>query len=291
MNSNHETRSNLFACDLCRKVYRKIQHFKRHVKILHSEKSIEEYRNKLINRIALKLTNLRKNSVCANSKEMKMNRCDVLVRKLKMELHIGDNVDIQDVSKPGKPGKWTKTCVVTDCFPFQSYEIKVDGSNLMTKKNRIHLRRIIPFVCQSMLEEPESRLPPQQTPNSTRSQSTPASHLPTSSWGQTYTCQEPQPGTKSQTQDKGRTKPTKKISPHLREKWILANDNHKVWFQSNTSSMGQTYTCQESQTRTKSQTQDTVKTKATKKTPAPLREKWILANANQPKTKPSLTPK
>ena len=54
-------------------------------------------------------------------------------------LQIGDQVAIQEANTHGKPGKWTKTGTVTDCFPFQSYEVKVDGSNHLTKRNRVHL--------------------------------------------------------------------------------------------------------------------------------------------------------
>ena len=50
------------------------------------DKIIAKYR-KLMSRIALKLKlpNVMKNSVCVNSQEMKMKRCDVLVRKMKIK--------------------------------------------------------------------------------------------------------------------------------------------------------------------------------------------------------------
>ena len=96
-------------------------------------------------------------------------------------LTVGDNVAIQDASKPGKPGKWTKTGVVTDCLPFQSYELKVDGSNFMTKRNRVHLRKITPYVSQTILQEQRLRSQPPLSPVMTRSATTPTvSPKPTS---------------------------------------------------------------------------------------------------------------
>ena len=86
-------------------------------------------------------------------------------------LTIGDCVAIQDASNLGKPGKWTKTGLITDCLPFQSYELKVDGSNLLTKRNRVHLRKITPFVSQSMLDDQRSNLV--TIPVTTRSASSP----------------------------------------------------------------------------------------------------------------------
>ena len=65
-------------------------------------------------------------------------------------LKVGDCVAIQDKSNTGKAGKWTKTGVVTDSLGFQSYEIKVDGSNHLQTRNRCHLRKIIPYINEQM---------------------------------------------------------------------------------------------------------------------------------------------
>ena len=68
-------------------------------------------------------------------------------------LAAGDCVAIQDEAKFGKAGKWTKTGIITQVLPFQSYEVKVDGSNKLTRRNRVHLRKIIPFINKIMQEE------------------------------------------------------------------------------------------------------------------------------------------
>ena len=65
-------------------------------------------------------------------------------------LQIGDAVAVQDKSVPGKAGKWTKTGIITDSLGFQSYELKVDGSNLLTTRNRAHLRKVLPYINQQM---------------------------------------------------------------------------------------------------------------------------------------------
>ena len=79
---------------------------------------------------------------------------------------IGDTVAIQDKSDPGKAGKWTKTGTVTDSLGFQSYEIKVDGSNHLTTRNRAHLRKILPFINEQM--EADRHPPPSLEPIQTR---------------------------------------------------------------------------------------------------------------------------
>ena len=83
-------------------------------------------------------------------------------------LQIGDPVAIQDKSDLSKPGKWTKTGIVTDNLGFQSYEIKVDGSNNLTTRNRSHLRKIIPYINEQMQADQILPLP---TPAITRSNS------------------------------------------------------------------------------------------------------------------------
>ena len=77
-------------------------------------------------------------------------------------LQIGDCVAIQDKSDSGKAGKWTKTGTVTDSLGFQSYEVKVDGSNLLQTRNRCHLRKVVPFINEQMLADkaPMPTIPP-----------------------------------------------------------------------------------------------------------------------------------
>ena len=74
-------------------------------------------------------------------------------------LQVGDCVAIQDKSNTGKAGKWTKTGVVTDSLGFQSYEVKVDGSNYLQTRNRCHLRKIIPFINEQMTEDSKVSMP------------------------------------------------------------------------------------------------------------------------------------
>ena len=61
-------------------------------------------------------------------------------------LAIGDHVMIQDQAAPKQPGKWTKTGKVVEDQGFDSYLVKVDGSNKVTKRNRRFLRKVVPFI-------------------------------------------------------------------------------------------------------------------------------------------------
>ena len=61
------------------------------------------------------------------------------------KLSVGDSVMIQDQTT-NKPGRWTKTGVIVENQGFDSYTIKVDGSNNVTKRNRKFLRLIIPYI-------------------------------------------------------------------------------------------------------------------------------------------------
>ena len=65
--------------------------------------------------------------------------------KLLPEPLLGDSVMVQDQSTH-KPGRWTKTGKVVDILGFESYLVKLDGSNVLTKRNRRFLKRIIPFI-------------------------------------------------------------------------------------------------------------------------------------------------
>ena len=86
--------------------------------------------------------------------------------KLLPPLKIGDTVAIQDKSDSGKSGKWNKTGIITDSLGFQSYEVKVDGSNTISVRNRSHLRKIVPYINEQMMADQVLPLP---TPVLTRS--------------------------------------------------------------------------------------------------------------------------
>ena len=61
-------------------------------------------------------------------------------------LNIGDHVMVQDQAAAKQPGKWTKTGKVVEVQGFDSYLIKMDGSNRLTKRNRRFLRKVVPFI-------------------------------------------------------------------------------------------------------------------------------------------------
>ena len=67
-------------------------------------------------------------------------------RKLS-ELAPGDTVYIHDQHGP-TPRKWNKSGTVIESLPYNSYLIKVDGSNRLTKRNRQFLRQFRPFNSQ-----------------------------------------------------------------------------------------------------------------------------------------------
>ena len=71
-------------------------------------------------------------------------------------LKTGDLVLIQDQAAAKQPGKWTMTGRVVEDEGFDSYMIKVDGSNKVTKRNRRFLRKIIPYI-QATDNPPELR--------------------------------------------------------------------------------------------------------------------------------------
>ena len=89
-------------------------------------------------------------------------KLDCVARKLK-DLVSGDHVYIQD--QAGKtPKKWNKSGIVLESLPHNSYLIKIDGSNKVTKRNRQFLRSFVPFqsgnihkkVTQPMTQEETS---------------------------------------------------------------------------------------------------------------------------------------
>ena len=58
----------------------------------------------------------------------------------------GDLVSIQDQTR-NTPRRWSKTGIVLEDIGNDSYQIKVDGSNRVTRRNRQFLRKIIPYAA------------------------------------------------------------------------------------------------------------------------------------------------
>ena len=158
-------------------------------------------------------------------------------------LTVGDSVALQDKTDAKKAGKWTKTGIITDSLGFQSYEVKVDGSNNLTTRNRAHLRRIVPFISQQM--EDDRRTAIQSEPIITRSksmlhhqqtQAQPPCHpatecsQPSQNEGENDTLPDPDPNqTPTQTepqQPSVLTKSKQKLKTILpiKEKWIVRSD-------------------------------------------------------------------
>ena len=66
-------------------------------------------------------------------------------RQLQVLPH-GTEVVIQDPGVGGKAGRWTKSGMVVECLPHDSYLVQMHGSRTLTRRNRIHLRKILPMV-------------------------------------------------------------------------------------------------------------------------------------------------
>ena len=69
----------------------------------------------------------------------------------------GDIVMVQDQASPKQPGKCTKTGRVVESQGFDSYLIKVDGSNHVTKRNRQFLRKNVPFINGTDNTQPQPK--------------------------------------------------------------------------------------------------------------------------------------
>ena len=128
----------------------------------------------------------------------------------------GDFVMIQDQANPKQPGKWTKTGKVVEVQEFDSYLVKVDGSNRVTKRNRQFLRKFVPFINakeSSMPAAPPTtslQIHPNRPVMQTRSAVIPKPHL-----------QKPKNVTPTKTND-NLIPPSPRKPAHLREKWIVA---------------------------------------------------------------------
>ena len=69
-------------------------------------------------------------------------------QRILSQLVQGDHVYIQDQAGP-TPKKWNKLGIVLQSLPHESFLVKVDGSNHVTKRNRRFLRKFTPFQEQS----------------------------------------------------------------------------------------------------------------------------------------------
>ena len=75
-------------------------------------------------------------------------------------LATGDLVRVQDQAANKQPGKWTKTGKIVEVQKFDSYLVKIDGSNTVTKRNRRFLRKIVPFINAEDQPETGSKVSP-----------------------------------------------------------------------------------------------------------------------------------
>ena len=130
---------------------------------------------------------------------------------------------VQDQSS-NKPGRWTKTGKVMEHLGFESYLVKLDGSNLLTKRNRRFLRKILPFIdaadpqtqsqTNSRPPTPPASLPPAPPP---LTQPLPAQQSPAA--------QPPhpqgQPSSDCHREHEHENEKKPKLPPHLRERWIV----------------------------------------------------------------------
>ena len=91
------------------------------------------------------------------------------------KLSVGDSVMIQDQTTH-KAGRWTKTGTIVEDQGFDSYTIKVDESNNVTKRNRKFLRLIIPYI-DTADKKPQSS-PVSKAPPPTQSSQTPKPKCP-----------------------------------------------------------------------------------------------------------------
>ena len=86
-------------------------------------------------------------------------------------LSVGASVAIQDPHTDGTPARWSKTGIIVDILPHQTYSVRVDGSRRVTQRHRRFLRQFTPFAPDAPLSEAS---PPGPLPGIiTRSMTTP----------------------------------------------------------------------------------------------------------------------
>ena len=146
--------------------------------------------------------------------------------KLLPPLAVGDLVMVQDQAANKQPGKWTKTGKVVEIQEFDSYLIKIDGSNNVTKRNRKFLRRIVPVInAVDPLQTPPPTFSTKPSTNSTPPSQSPAPSTRATPPGQTpgpSPSSPPAPTTPSPT-PKPSTTTTSKPTPRkpIKERWIV----------------------------------------------------------------------
>ena len=65
-----------------------------------------------------------------------------------------------------KAGRWTKSGTVVECLPHDSYLVRVHRSRALTRRNRIHLRKILPMVPDKYIipvDHPSAAEAPEET--------------------------------------------------------------------------------------------------------------------------------
>ena len=77
--------------------------------------------------------------------------------KVLEQLEVGQEVVVQDPPANGKAGKWTKSGTVVEVLPHDAYFVRIHGSRTLTRRNRSHIKKIIPFC-------PEERIIPAASP-------------------------------------------------------------------------------------------------------------------------------
>ena len=73
---------------------------------------------------------------------------------------------IQDSPTGGKAGRWTKSGTVIEVLPYDAYQVRIYGSQHVTKRNRSHLQKIAQFTPEVRLypaASPEAQSAPQET--------------------------------------------------------------------------------------------------------------------------------
>ena len=127
-----------------------------------------------------------------------------------------DVVAVQDQSDPHKPGKWTRTGVVVEVLGHGAYNVKMDGSNRVSRRNRKFLKRIVPFTPalrdNQVVSPPVSYLPPSSSKNS--KQDIPSVVLPVTNSPQSVIKRSPS-GTNSPPSVRKRSPPRENMTPPI----------------------------------------------------------------------------
>ena len=82
-------------------------------------------------------------------------------RKKLPELQLQDRVYVQNQTGPA-PKLWSKSGVIVECLPHNSYLVKIDGSGHLTRRNRQFLRKFTPYGENCSKQLNVSTCPPPQ---------------------------------------------------------------------------------------------------------------------------------